>query len=241
MDLRRFPDKRHAPWAEHLRHIGERRVNAVWRLKQDERGPHAADLLQRPPPSLLRPWREAQKEKTVNGQSGHAERRRNGAGSRDRDHGHVRRDGLRDEVKPGVGDGGHAGVGDQGDVLAGQEPADQLRRPFPLVVFVVGDQRRGDAVALQQGPGVPRVLAGDHVHLAEDAQRPQSDVFQVADRRPDDVERTHQGHSTARWCGGSKTRPVERGGVRNWTRRCTCPAPSSRRRSCSPYGRCGRS
>ncbi len=41
----------------------------------------------------------------------------------------------------------------------------------------------------EQLPGMPRVLGGDHVALAQDAQRAQRDVLQVANRRGDEVKR----------------------------------------------------
>jgi hypothetical protein len=41
---------------------------------------------------------------------------------------------------------------------------------------------------VQQLPGLARVFAGDAVGLTQDAQRTKRDVFQIADRRRDQVE-----------------------------------------------------
>jgi len=41
----------------------------------------------------------------------------------------------------------------------------------------------------QQLPGMPRVLGGDHVALAQDAERAERDVLKVANRRGHEVKR----------------------------------------------------
>ena len=68
------------------------------------------------------------------------------------------------------------------------EPLKQLRRPDRLVVLVVGDERRPDAVVGEQLARRACVLGGDHVDLAEHAERAQRDVGEVADRRRDDEQ-----------------------------------------------------
>src|SRR5262249_25314662 len=65
---------------------------------------------------------------------------------------------------------------------------DELRRALALVVLVVAEERRVDAVAVEQHARSPRVLAGDHVGLAQHAQHPQRDVLEVPDRRRADDE-----------------------------------------------------
>jgi hypothetical protein len=55
-------------------------------------------------------------------------------------------------------------------------------------VLVVGDQIVLDAVVGEQAAGAPGVLAGDEVRLAQDAQSPEGDVFEVADRGRHDYE-----------------------------------------------------
>ena len=41
----------------------------------------------------------------------------------------------------------------------------------------------------QQLPGMPRILGGDHVALAQDAERAERDVLEVANRRGHEVKR----------------------------------------------------
>ena len=47
-----------------------------------------------------------------------------------------------------------------------------------------------DAVMVQEFSGVPRVFAGNDVNFAQHSQRAMSDVFQVANGRGNDVERS---------------------------------------------------
>ena len=58
---------------------------------------------------------------------------------------------------------------------------------------MVGDQRRLNAKMGQQHPGMARVFRRDKVGFFEEPQRPQGDVFQVADGGCNDVEGSGQG------------------------------------------------
>ena len=87
------------------------------------------------------------------------------------------------EHEPRVGDQRHAGVGDQRDDGAAPHPRDEIGGPLALVVLVVGDERRRDAVALEQHAGPARVLAGHDVRVAQRGQHAQRDVLEVPDRR----------------------------------------------------------
>ena len=82
-------------------------------------------------------------------------------------------------------------VGDQGHLPAvGQ----RLHHPGDALGLVVGVERERlgrDAVALEQLAHPPRVLGQEELALAQDAQRPQRHVLQVADGRRDDVEHAH--------------------------------------------------
>ena len=95
---------------------------------------------------------------------------------------------ARTSLKPGIGNQRRAGVGHQRDRLAGGEPRQQLRPRRGGVVLVVGRQRRGDAVMVEQPAGHAGVLAGDQVGGGQRLQRPQRDVAQVADRGGDQVQ-----------------------------------------------------
>ena len=58
-----------------------------------------------------------------------------------------------------------------------------------FVVLVKADERRRDLIVTEEVAGSARVLRGHQRHLAQDPQRPQRDVLEVADRRGDDEER----------------------------------------------------
>jgi hypothetical protein len=63
----------------------------------------------------------------------------------------------------GVGDRGHAGVGNQGDRLSADDCADDLFADSFIAVFVVGGKRPVDAEAGKQRTGRAGVLAVDAV------------------------------------------------------------------------------
>src|SRR5262249_30537409 len=58
-----------------------------------------------------------------------------------------------------------------------------------LIVFMIRGQRRGDLVAVQQFARGARIFRRDQLDFAQDSQRAQRDVFKVANRRRDDVQR----------------------------------------------------
>ena len=84
------------------------------------------------------------------------------------------------------------------------EPRQQLRRPRRLVVLVVRQQPRIDAVPLEQAARVPRVLAQDDVGRAQLREHAQRDVLEIPDRRRADDERHYESSrsnvATSRQC-----------------------------------------
>ena len=96
------------------------------------------------------------------------------------------------QLEAGIGDERRAGVRHQRDGGACGEPRDELRPRLGGVVVVVGRERRGDAVMVDELAGDPRVLAGDQVGGGQHLQRPQGDVAQVADRGGDEMQAGRQ-------------------------------------------------
>src|SRR5262249_38771786 len=84
-----------------------------------------------------------------------------------------------------VGNAGRPGVGDERDRGAGGERAEELAAAGQLVVLVVADGRLVDVEVREERARPPRVLAGDQVGLAQDAERAQGDVLEIADRGRD--------------------------------------------------------
>jgi catechol 2,3-dioxygenase-like lactoylglutathione lyase family enzyme len=60
-----------------------------------------------------------------------------------------------------------------------------------LVVLVVGLAGRADIIAIQQPLGVACILGGDQAGRAQHPQCPQRQIFRVADRRADEIKRSH--------------------------------------------------
>src|SRR5258706_15734405 len=88
-----------------------------------------------------------------------------------------------------IADAGTAGVRDQRDLLPAPEPFDDLLAAFGLVELKIAQERLADAEMFQQLPGMPRVLGGNHVALAQDTKRAERDVLQVANPRGHEAKR----------------------------------------------------
>ena len=133
--------------------------------------------------------REGSREgEALGGEAAGDERGEGRAGPGDGIDGDARGDGLGDEFGAGVGDGRGAGVGDEGDACASLECVEEFFGAAGFVVQVIADGGCGDAEVVQELRGLAGVLAGDAVGGAEDAQRAESDVFEVADGCGDEVE-----------------------------------------------------
>ncbi len=98
-------------------------------------------------------------------------------------------DGKRDQPKAGVGDAGHAGVGDERDFGAAFEVDDQFGGLRHLVMFVVADGSGMNTVVGEKFLGLARVFAGNQVDFLEYAEGAKGDVFEIADWRCDQVKR----------------------------------------------------
>src|SRR5215471_13342531 len=82
-----------------------------------------------------------------------------------------------------------ARVSDQGDALAFLQQGEQTRRLCGLVVVVIAEQGPGDAVMREELASVTGVLSRNEVDTAQDAQRPEGNVLQVANGGRDDIQR----------------------------------------------------
>ncbi len=112
---------------------------------------------------------------------------------------------------------------DERDPLARLEPRHELGDARGLVVLVVGEQPRLDAVPLEQPARVARVLGEHDVGRAQLVEHAQRDVVEVPDRRRADRER-HYGRAP-------RTRPARRRSARPPRR-----APRGSISSASPAG-----
>ena len=111
-------------------------------------------------------------------------------------------DGGFDDALARIADAGTAGIRDQRDFLAAPETVNDFLAALGLVKLEITQKRSGDSEMLEQLPGAARVLGGDHVALAQDAQRAERDVLQVANRRGDEVKRAGSERRKRIFCGG---------------------------------------
>ena len=94
----------------------------------------------------------------------------------------------RDEAVAGVGHERHSRVAHQRDLRALLERNYQLRRAGQLIVFVIADERLVNVVVGKELERMARIFAGDFIDFLQDAQRPQGDVFEIADGRADKIK-----------------------------------------------------
>ncbi len=74
---------------------------------------------------------------------------------------------------------------------SGREMFEHLLQTNRFVVVVITEQRSVDFITVEQFPSVPCVFGGDDVHFTKHAQCPKRNIFQIADRRRDQIERSH--------------------------------------------------
>ena len=147
--------------------------------------------------------------KLVRGKSRRCQRGQRRRRARRRLHPDSLRDGLAHQPVAGIGDQRRARVRDQRHARTRFQFLDQLRCAHGLVVLVITDRRFVDAVVIEQLARLPRVLASHQVCLAQNPQRAQRDVLQIADRRGHQVERSGHGYqSMSRTAACTRNRPA---------------------------------
>ena len=106
--------------------------------------------------------------------------------------------GKRNQPEAGIGNPRHARVGDQSHTRPSLQFEDQFGRARHFIVLVIADGAGGNTVMVEKFLTLPRVLTCDQVAFLQYSQRSQCDVFQVPDRRADEVQRGHAQHYTKR-------------------------------------------
>ena len=183
-----------------LGEVGERRRQPRAGLEQHERGRNAVELGNARAPRRLLRGQKSLEEEPVGRQRAHHQRRKHGGRAGQGRHARALLACRAHELVAGVGDQRGAGIGDERDGCALGEPCQQLGPGLGGVVVVIGRERGGDGVMVDELAGDPGVLAGDHVGRGQDFQRPHGDVAQVSDRGSDQVQAGSQrrrGHRLA--------------------------------------------
>ena len=147
-------------------------------------------------------------EKSVGGESGGNEcrerRRRAGDGKNSMA---CRKRGL-DQLVARVRDKRRARVRDERDRRAIAELRQHARTDARRVVFMIGEELRPQAVAVEEPPRHPRVLAADEVGAREHRERAQRHVRKVPDRRRRHIKARRELHGLDRM----RRRPARPGG-----------------------------
>ena len=177
------------PQSHHCLDVGECVQNPVRSLVEDQGARFLLQLRKHLAPLRRFRRKEAAEAERIRRQARGAQRAHRGRHPGNRHHRNACVNGRRHHSVAGIGDQRRPGIGDQRDVRPGFEFRDQLARASRFVVLVIADQRFRDIQVLQKFARLARVLASDAIALAQDAPRPQRDVFQIADGRRDDVER----------------------------------------------------
>jgi hypothetical protein len=94
---------------------------------------------------------------------------------------------------PRIANSGRAGIGDQRDLRALFQFDHNFRGACDFVVLVIAHQALLNVEMREQLQRLARVFAGDRVRFFQNPQRPQWNIFQVADGRRDDVQASRAG------------------------------------------------
>ncbi len=157
-------------------------------FEEHQRRRHLREFGEPRAPRLLPRRQESFEEEPVGRQARARDRRHHRGGARHGSH-HVA-GGLRlpHQLEAGIGDQRRAGVGHERHRVAGIEPRQQLRPCRGGVVVVIGDERRVQAIAVEQPVGHASVLAGHHVDAGQDFERTQRHVPKIADRGRHEIQ-----------------------------------------------------
>src|SRR5207237_10593195 len=97
-------------------------------------------------------------------------------------------DGQREQAESRIGNSRRPGIADYRDPRSRSKLLDEFRRPRGLIVLVIAGRTRGYSVMIEQLLRLTGVLAGDEINLLQHSNGAQGDVFEIADRRGNEVE-----------------------------------------------------
>jgi hypothetical protein len=132
---------------------------------------------------------EAAEDEGVRREAGGAEGGEDGGWAGKGDDGDAFGGGGGDEAKSRVRDERGTSIADERNAFAGAKGVQEFVAAFAFVVFVIADERFGDAVVIEKFSTVAGVLAGDTVNLVfQNTEGPDGDVLQVANGGGDKIE-----------------------------------------------------
>src|SRR5258708_10931885 len=188
MHLRNFARDAGAAIAKHLPRVGNTLRDTVRSFVKDDGAVLDAQPFEGAAPFATASRQEANEQKFFVGQAGSGKGSEQRGWTGNRHHGNLVPQAERDQAVAGVGNERHSRVAHQRGPRALLQPDDQFRRAGHFVVLVVADERFVNVVVIQELQRVARIFAGDLIDFLQDAHRPQRDVFEIADWRPDEIK-----------------------------------------------------
>ncbi len=187
--FREFSCRRGASVAQGFLQKFQRFLQAVRRFVENEREGDVADGGEEFFSAAARAREETDEDELRRGEAGGDERREGRVRAGERDDGNIRRERETDEVGAGIGDDGHAGIGDLRDGSAGKERFDEFRSRHFLVVLVIGNDLLRQTEMIEQDAGVARVFAGDEVDVLQNLGGAARHVRQISDGCRHEIQR----------------------------------------------------
>ena len=205
----------------------ERRSHAAWSLVDDRAPLIARDPGDPLPPLAAAPGQEPFEGPARPGNPAADDRGKNRGRTGDRDDDATLGRPCRHELFARIAYPRGAGIGHEGEILAGSKMRQELGEPSRIAPCVVADRARRDLVSGEQPVTHTGVLGRDQRDGPEDLERPQRDVSEVPDRGGDDEQSSTGARRRAaaqrRPAAHPRAEPGRRGGS------ATCCEPGRRR------------
>ncbi len=189
MELGDFAREHAITIAEHFARVVYCLFDSVWSLVENQRRLKTGQFREsRPSCGSLR------REKSYEGEFScrqPSSRQRGNDGRRTRDWHNCNRplDRLAHDSEARIRNERCPSVRHKSDVLSGFEFLYEFNRALTFVVLVIADSGRGDLIMREELAGVASVFASDEVGFFKYAQSAQGYIFEIADRRRNDVQR----------------------------------------------------
>lgn len=174
--------------AEDLRGSSDGRGNAMRGFEEDESGGNGREFGEPVALRLVLHRQKACEEEGIARQAGADEGRKRRRGARYGNDPVSRLDRLLRQAVARIGDERRTGIGDERHRFPITECCKQPRPRLGGIVLVIGGGPIDDAVAVQQHPRHPRVLAGEHIDPRKRLEGSQRDVAEIADRRCHEIK-----------------------------------------------------
>ncbi len=168
---------------QHLLHVLQTLKQTVRRLV-DHPGPvFRCKRLQTLPTPVSLGRKKPLKGKAVRRHTRRTERGNQGTGPRHRRYSDTSLARLTHQVVTGVGDQRRTGIGNQGNIITGQQTLNQPLTLIPFIMVMTGRHRRINTEMLHQPGAVAGVLGSNQADILEHLKRSRTHILKITDRR----------------------------------------------------------